>query len=393
MSKTDPVTRQITEGTTKLIVPDETHYFSKEIKEKSTYVPSTLPVFFNKMMVLSRDITVVFAKHAKKKLKKLRVIDPFCATGARGIRIANEAKADRLILSDFDETACFLAEKNAKLNSLENTEILNQDANTILCQAKTINFVELDPFGSPAPFLDSAVRSIKKGILSLSSTDLAALAGTYPDVALRKYGLRPFKSDFSKELAMRILATTIIRTAARHDRTVQFELCFYDTHHLKMFCFIKHGKEKTTKMIQSLAYMNFCQKCLHRFESKEKQATCPHCKNKIFSCGPIFTGNTSNKETVLDCLKTAENSELSAKKKALKTLTLIAGELERPFYFDIHKVCDHFNIPCISTKAMIDGLEKKGFKATRTHFSATAVKTNASIDVVESVILKTIKNQ
>ncbi|MCK4883791.1 MAG: methyltransferase domain-containing protein, partial [Candidatus Diapherotrites archaeon] len=392
MSTTNPVTKQIVEGTTKLIVPDEAHYFSKEPKGKSTYVPSTLPVFFNQMMVLSRDITVVYAKYIKQKFKKLRVIDPFCATGARGIRIANEAEADHLILSDFNPTACFLAEKNTKLNNLENTEIINQDANTILCQSTAINFVELDPFGSPAPFLDSAIRSIKKGTLSLSATDLAALTGTYPNVALRKYGLRPFKSDFSKELAMRILATSIIWLAAKHDRTVDFELSFYDTHHVKMFCFIKHGKEKTLKMIQSLAYLNLCQKCFHRFESKEKQTTCPHCQNKIFSCGPIYTGNTSNKKTVLNCLEIAKKSKLSAQKKAIKTLDLIAGELENPFYFDIHKICDHFNIPCISTNAMIEGLKKEGFNATLTHFSPTSVKTGASIDVVESVIHKTLEN-
>ena len=48
--------------------------------------------------------------------------------------------------------------------------------------------VDVDPFGTPSPFVDCALRSIKDGgLLSVSATDSGVLCGVYPKVALRKY--------------------------------------------------------------------------------------------------------------------------------------------------------------------------------------------------------------
>jgi tRNA (guanine26-N2/guanine27-N2)-dimethyltransferase len=50
-----------------------------------------------------------------------------------------------------------------------------------------LNQVDLDPYGSPAAFLDSAVQCVADGgILMCSATDMAVLAGGNAEVCFSK---------------------------------------------------------------------------------------------------------------------------------------------------------------------------------------------------------------
>lgn len=49
--------------------------------------------------------------------------------------------------------------------------------------------VDLDPFGSPAHFLDSAVQATADdGVLMVTCTDLATMCGNSPEACLARYG-------------------------------------------------------------------------------------------------------------------------------------------------------------------------------------------------------------
>jgi hypothetical protein len=83
--------------------------------------------------------------------------------------------------------------------------------------------IDLDPYGSAAPFLDAAVQSIAPGrLLCITCTDMAALGGSHPGTAYGRYAALPNQSaKYFQELALRILLYTLAVSAARYSRTIK----------------------------------------------------------------------------------------------------------------------------------------------------------------------------
>lgn len=54
---------------------------------------------------------------------------------------------------------------------------------------KQFDVIDLDPYGCPSRFLDAAVQSIQDGgLLLVTATDMAVLAGNSPETCYSKYG-------------------------------------------------------------------------------------------------------------------------------------------------------------------------------------------------------------
>ena len=82
--------------------------------------------------------------------------------------------------------------------------------------------VDLDPYGSAAPFLDSAIGAIADGgLLAVTCTDMAVLAGTHMDACRAKYGSIPVRARHFGEQALRILLATIETAANKRRRSVR----------------------------------------------------------------------------------------------------------------------------------------------------------------------------
>ncbi len=137
-------TELVTEGKTRLKVPDSSFY------EK----PEDAPVFFNPEMKVNRSITVSFLQ----KLNEPKFADSLCATGASGVRAGNEAEA-KVFLNDLNPEAASIAKENAELNELD-AETSNEEANLFLSRnQRKFDFVDVDPFGSPSRYVDNAVEA------------------------------------------------------------------------------------------------------------------------------------------------------------------------------------------------------------------------------------------
>lgn len=81
--------------------------------------------------------------------------------------------------------------------------------------------VDLDPYGSPTPFLDGAVQAVSEGgLLCVTCTDLAVLAGNSPETCYAKYGAVSLKSKSCHEMALRIVLQCIEAHANRYGRYI-----------------------------------------------------------------------------------------------------------------------------------------------------------------------------
>lgn len=68
-------------------------------------------------------------------------------------------------------------------------------------QGKRFHAIDLDPYGSPHLFLDSAVKSVADGgILLVTCTDMAVLCGNSPETCYTKYGALSIKSKACHEI-------------------------------------------------------------------------------------------------------------------------------------------------------------------------------------------------
>lgn len=68
---------------------------------------------------------------------------------------------------------------------------------------KRFDVIDLDPYGCPNKFLDGAVQSIKDGgLLLVTATDMAVLAGNTPEACFVKYGSVPLKTKACHEMVI-----------------------------------------------------------------------------------------------------------------------------------------------------------------------------------------------
>lgn len=67
--------------------------------------------------------------------------------------------------------------------------------------SKRFSAIDLDPYGCPSIFLDSAVQSVQEGgLLLVTATDMAILAGNSPETCYYKYGAISLKTRSCHEM-------------------------------------------------------------------------------------------------------------------------------------------------------------------------------------------------
>jgi tRNA (guanine26-N2/guanine27-N2)-dimethyltransferase len=231
----------ITEGKTKIETPQPENFRTRA----GDYAPSLTKVFYNPLMEFCRDISISVAQTAARRFNGLRVCDPLAGVGVRGIRYANEVKGvTRAVVNDFCREAFELIRKNVTLNGLTGLiETRSTDANILLRENRgQFSFVDLDPFGSPAPFLDAACSSLgKRGMLALTATDTAPLSGTHVKTCLRRYGARPLRTEYCHETGIRILIGFAQRLAGLHEMALTPVLAHATQHYFRIYLAAERG--------------------------------------------------------------------------------------------------------------------------------------------------------
>ena len=350
----------IWEGKAKFYVPKES------LRRKSL-------VFYNPEMKFTRDLTISFLQVLNKKEKI--VCDPLAGSGVRGIRILKEVSGiKKVVFNDINPNAYKLIKENLKLNKIKKEfyEVYNKDANLLFLENKRkFDYIDIDPFGSPINYLDSVAKSLKpRSFFGCTATDTACLAGSFPKVCLRKYGIKTIKTDFFKEIGLRNLITIIIREFAKY--SLSFEPVFsHSNHYFRVLGFVEYGKSRVDKNLEKIKIVSYCLNCLYR--SLEIKENCENCGKKLVYLGPIWVGKIFNKDFCKKMLK--ENDKRGFDTKEIE---MIIKEDEEPFYYDLHKICKKLKTAPPKIENLIKRLKENGFKASRTYLFPTGIRTNTN---------------
>ena len=381
------------EGKTLLLVPS----FSL-----SENVPPKNPAFFNPNAKWNRDISILAYKIQASSKNNRTFADSICGVGARGLRTAVEVpKIDTIYLNDLNPIAIDLAKESAKLNQVQDKCIF--DTNDV---CKFLNFqerdfrkfdiVDLDPFGSPSPYVDCVLRSVSnRGLISITATDTAVLCGVYPNVCYRKYYGFPLRTEYSNEIGIRILVSFIALNASRFDLSIVPYFCHSNLHYLRVYLKVIFGKLLANSILTKIGFLKHCQNCKHRKVEhlKEQNLVCEICGAKCNLAGPLWIDSLFDSEFVGAMLNELKNNEYYSSStndynKMLKVMQTCDKELAYPSYFETDTIASMAKKSSVSLDRVVSTLSCNGFTVSKTIMNDKGFKTNASPKEIINLLYK-----
>jgi len=366
------------EGRTRLVVP---------AVSLDAVPPPTSPVFFNPAASLNRDVTVAITAASGGRT----FCDAMAGVGARGVRVANEVPGIASVtLVDFNRRALRLARRAASKNRVSRKcRFAESETSAFLFSRygrdRRFDYVDVDPFGSPVGQLQGALSATSSGgVLSVTATDTAVLCGVYSAVAWRRYGGTPLNNHFNHETATRLLAGAAARIAASIEVGVEPVAAHSTRHYIRLYLRVRTGASKADVSLGNLGYIVWCPACGEARSAGQRLAACPSCGKKARVAGPLWVGPLTEPATVRGAEKEATRMDLEMASRTLGAL--VGSDDYPPWSFSIERACSELKVATVSESDVKAALESAGFRAMRTPYEKTGIKTDASSrELVEAV--------
>jgi tRNA (guanine26-N2/guanine27-N2)-dimethyltransferase len=318
-------------------------------------------VFFNEQMAFNRDVSVMLLRALGRDLT---VADAMAATGSRSVRIANEVPGADVVANDISPEAVSYIDANIRLNSLSNCRSSYRNMHSLFAE-ESFDYVDLDPFGSPVPFMQSAIRGCRrKGILAVTATDTAPLAGAHAVKCRRRYQSEPVRGYMCHEGGLRILMCSLARELAKFDRGMRPLLSFYADHYFRTYVQIEEGAAAADLALSRLGYMEYDTETLERSLSAEK--------DQRHRYGPFWTGPLHDPGV----LSRMSQLGMSDERRAFKYLNLWRNEIDTEvFVYDMSELSSHVKMSPPRIDDFMEFLNRHGH-AAKSHVCPSSFKTD-----------------
>ncbi|KAL4904243.1 hypothetical protein BDW74DRAFT_168642 [Aspergillus multicolor] len=166
------------------------------------------------------------------------ILDALSASGLRALRYASEIPfVTRVVANDLSSSAIQSMELNIEYNGLEKLVQPNTGDARIYMYSRQkpatkserrddvgkFDVIDLDPYGSAAPFIDAAVQGIKdEGLLCITCTDAGVWASNgYPEKSFALYGGIPMKGLHSHEGGLRLILNSVALAAGKYGLAIE----------------------------------------------------------------------------------------------------------------------------------------------------------------------------
>ncbi|KAK1305649.1 putative tRNA (guanine(26)-N(2))-dimethyltransferase 2 [Acorus calamus] len=298
--------------------------------------------------------------------KPPRVLEALAASGLRAIRYAREVEGiGQITALDNDKVSVEACQRNIQFNVL-----LGFDWEANLGQG---NEVDLDPYGSPSVFLDSAVQSVADGgMLMCTATDMAVLCG----------------GNGEGNIVMKWLLESSLQA-------------------LRSASAMKNTPLKLSYVYQCVGYDSFHLQCIGRTFTKNNSRympgfgpvvprECSDCGKKFNMGGhwPIWSAPIHDQEWVAATLADvkAKKERYPAYDKIYSVLTTISEELVVPLFLSLHNLCA--TLKCTSPSAVLfrSTVINAGYRISWSHVNPLGLKSDAPMDVIWDIMRCWVKN-
>ncbi|MCS7141489.1 MAG: tRNA (guanine(10)-N(2))-dimethyltransferase [Candidatus Nitrosocaldus sp.] len=385
--------REIVEGRSRLLVPEASLVSD---------VPPKQPAFYNPAARVSRDVSVLAynAYITTQDMRERSFADALAGIGARALRVAVEVKGmDEVYINDVNPIAVEIAREASILNGVERLCRFSVDtAYRFLMEHSSrgsrFGMVDIDPFGTPAPYVDCALRAIVDGgMLSMTATDTPILYGIYPRIALRRYHGRSMRCEYANEVGLRLLLGMLSMVASRLEMGVEPLFVQSTRHYMRVYARVRVGPRYADEMPTRLGYVYHCSACANRFTAgmdEQQVVECSICNGRLGRAGPLWIDRMMDAGFV-DLMNRVIGDDaysLSLDKRALDIVRMAKEESreEDALYYTVDEITSMLRVRPPTTASILDALRGSGFRACRTCLSPRGFRTDASIDEICRIV-------
>ncbi|CAI9831995.1 MAG: tRNA (guanine-N1)-methyltransferase [Nitrosopumilus sp.] len=365
-------TEIVTEGSTRLAVP----------RVPPGAAPPRRPAFFNRAAAITRDYsTLAYAALGDPGSRTL--LDAMAGVGARGLRAANEAGVGRVVLNDSNPAALELARESARIGGIGGIEYSTGEACRFLSdhagRGRRADIVDLDPFGSPAPYLDCAIRAVSAGgMLAVAATDLQVLGGLWDGACRKKYGGVPVRTRYGNEVAIRLVLGCTWSVAARLGVGIEPLFAGSDKHYYRAYVRVTRNPRG------GLGLILHCRSCGQRDAAGEGRA-CRNCGAATEAAGPLWTGPLFEEGFVRAMMRAAEGAAVHG--SCAPSLARCAAEAGMPAaYYTTDEVASRAGSGPPKLQDAIGRLRDAGFAASATSLHPGGFRTDADAGQVAAAL-------
>ncbi|KAI8918610.1 N2,N2-dimethylguanosine tRNA methyltransferase [Powellomyces hirtus] len=390
----------------KIFLKEKVERSKNALGPKDSSLPPIVNGYVDSHKIISPDsLEDVDLDFAEYKEERFTILEALSATGLRAIRYAKDIKGIKsIIANDLLEDAVHAIKENVKANEVEETVVPNLgDANAVMYKAIESKFdvIDLDPYGSASPFLDNAVQSVSDGgLLCITCTDMAVLAGSQPDACWAKYGGMSIPNTaYCHEMGLRILLHAVQSSAARYKRCIEPLASLSIDFYVRIFVRVNTSPKLVKKAAgkSSLVYnCTGCRSFVTQPLGKSPQngdgnkigpvcgpavgSACEHCNKRFHIGGPFYNGPIHNPEFVARMIKevnTAPAGKYGTKARMLGMLTVVSEELPVPFYYECSALAATVRTNTPRLLEVVSALLNMNYKVSMTHAAVNCFKTNA----------------
>ena len=321
-------------------------------------------------MAADRDLAVAFARAWASRTHGHRSgWEVAAATGVRALRLFHESGAfDRFVLTEANGTAARVAAQNAA--RYPGAVAVERDGRTPP-DGGPFEYIDIDPYGSPAPFVPSALGALAEGgVLAVTATDMMVLAGVQRGACERRYGARPVRGRLSPEGALRVLLAYLAREAHVRRRGIRPLLAYCGDHHVRAYVEVVAWSEGSPP---------------DPVGTVEPSAWSGPSLGDGGPYGPLWLGPLFDAPLV----HTLKVPPAAARPSETARFVARLGEeiaADRPFYYESNRLARDLGLrrPAALPR-LLGALRARGFLAARTHARPEGFRTDAPRTVVEGI--------
>ncbi|KAJ3644543.1 hypothetical protein Zmor_022268 [Zophobas morio] len=390
---------------------------SQEISEGLAKIKTSGSVFYNPVQEFNRDLSIIVLNTFAKQLPQsetplnpgvkhengISILEALSATGLRSIRYAKEVKGVKeIIANDISSKAVEDIRRNVCDNGVNDLVVPSHDDATMLMykcrKERRFDVIDLDPYGCPSIFLDAAVQTIKEGgLLLVTATDMAVLAGNSPETCYSKYGAISLRMKACHEMALRILLQCIESHANRYGRYIVPLLSLSADFYIRVFVRVFTSAKTCKQTLSKLSMVYHCTGCgsfqlqplgTMRINEKNRQmkyglptkppgGSCEHCNHPYHLGGPIWNAPIHSSD-FLNNLQTEVSENFATFKRIQGVLSVISEELiDVPLYYTLEQLSGTLHVETPSMVAVRSAILNSGYRVSYTHMNKTSIKTDA----------------
>jgi tRNA (guanine26-N2/guanine27-N2)-dimethyltransferase len=391
--------------------------------------PSEKDVFYNPVQEFNRDLTIAVINQAAKPVLESRgvvpvlgevhengltVLEALAASGLRSVRFAREIPGlKNVIANDWSQQAVESIQRNVEHNHVDKIVTpRNGDASMAMYEHKKVSerfdVIDLDPYGSPTPFLDSALQSVADGgLLCVTATDMAVLCGNTPETCYSKYGAISLKSKSCHEMAIRIVLQCLEAHATRYGRYIKPLLSLSIDFYCRVFVRVYTGQAKCKESTSKLGHVFQCTGCeMIAFQRLGKivphengknfkfslptgppvGGQCEHCESSFHIGGPIWLDPLHDPLFVAQLLQSIQSDVYATEKRMKGMLSVVMEELEDvPLYYEIPRLTNIVKQSQEKLTFYTSAILNSGFRFSLSHANRHGLKTDAPISFLWDV--------